>query len=117
MRLQIPLSAAEYTTVDVTLIAGLLSAALGALIAAHVRRERANAAAGKHGRLSVGGLGAAYGVVIGSLGLAMVAVMVVVQGKALPVLPSLLLALMLWLSLTDRVESDVDEDGSRDARS
>jgi hypothetical protein len=48
-----------------TLIAGMLSAALTALVASRIRRKRADAAAGKHRRLSVGGLGVGSGVTPG----------------------------------------------------
>jgi hypothetical protein len=97
---------------SVTLIACLVSAALGGLVARfvrHVQRVRGDAAAG--GRPAI-----ACGVLAGAIGVAVVAV---VQDKTPSVVGALLFVLSLWLGLwlahTTSVQSNVDEDASRDA--
>jgi hypothetical protein len=113
--LQVPVSGTDYTRVSVTVFACLvLSAALGVRVARfvwHVQRVRADADAG-------GRLGIACGVLAGAIGLAVVAV---VLDKTPSVVQAALFVLWLWLGLSlahsTSVQSDVDEDASRDAGS
>jgi hypothetical protein len=90
------------------LLARILSRAFGALLAARIRHERAEATAGKRRRLSVGGITAAYAVVFGSLGLVLVAAVILIRGE-LPIVPALISALMLWAGLTDHAQSKGDD--------
>jgi hypothetical protein len=96
--------------VDVALLARILARVLGALLAARIRRERAEAATGKRRRLSVAGLTSAYGVVFGALGLVLVAAMVLIRGEV-PIVPALVFALMLWAGLTDHGRSKRNDGG------
>jgi hypothetical protein len=93
------------------LFARIASRALGGLLTARIRRERAEAAAGKRRRLSVDGLTSAYASVFGALGLVLVAAVILVRDEV-PIVPALLFALLLWSGLTSHARSKRDGDGS-----
>jgi hypothetical protein len=96
------------------LVPAITAGFLAALLGQRIRRQRADVSAGKPKRFTTGGVAASVCVVLGSIGLTLVAVMVLVQHKAPPP-ASALFVLMLLIGILDHARSSRDPDRTYDA--